>query len=108
MVSSYVNCSISPSFEESFREMLKTNYSYDKTSLRLKEMASLYKMPNIMSQNRFRGGFVDEGYFPGLDYKKPYTEEDFDRDIQVIDDFLKERNGYIEKYMEKHFGELGS
>ena len=96
------------SFEESFREMLKTNYSYDKTSLRLKEMASLYKMPNIMSQNRFRGDFVDEGYFPGLDYKKPYTEEDFDRDIQVIDDFLKERNGYIEKYMEKHFEELGS
>lgn len=92
-------------FIESFTEMVENNYKYETASGVLQAMAEKYKDADIQSQRRFRGDFVDDGYFPGLDYVRPYTEEDFETDIGVLDDFLKRRSGYMLEYMNEDLGE---
>ena len=93
-----------PEFKEEFKrsvtEIVRKNFDYAAASARLKELAAEYREADVQSQRRFRGDFIDEGYFPGAGYKKPYTDEDFSKDIDVIDDFLKHRGENILKYME--------
>ncbi len=92
-------------FVASFTDMIGEEYRYEKASPVLKAMADRYRDANIQSQRRFRGDFVDDGYFPGLSYVKPYSEKDFDTDISVLDDFLKKRGGYMLEYMKQDLGE---
>ncbi len=92
-------------FVASFTDMIGDEYRYEKASQVLKAMADKYRDANIHSQRRFRGDFVDDGYFPGLNYVKPYSEKDFDTDISVLDDFLKKRGGYMLEYMKQDIGE---
>lgn len=91
-------------FIESFTEMAENNYKYDTASCVLQTMAEKYRDADIQSQRRFRGDFVDDGYFPGLNYVRPYSEEDFETDIGVLDDFLKRRGGYMLEYMKENLG----
>ena len=88
-------------FISSFTEMTEENYNYERSSEILKEMADKYRAANIQSQRRFRGDFVDEGYFPGLDYRRPYSEADFDKDMKVLDEFLYSRGKNMLRYMDR-------
>ncbi|MBQ9606523.1 MAG: CotH kinase family protein [Lachnospiraceae bacterium] len=91
-------------FQRSFTEMLDNEFDYERTSRKLACMSELYRAADVQSQRRFRGDYVDDGYFPGIDYIKPYSEADFDNDVKVIDDFLRRRGGYISGFMKKDLG----
>ncbi|MBQ9606914.1 MAG: CotH kinase family protein [Lachnospiraceae bacterium] len=104
-----------PEFKErfvvSFMDIVNGNYEYEKASAKLHEMADIYKTPVVKSQGRFRGEYVYGDYLPDKAYIPPYTGDDFERDVAVIDEFLKDRKKYITAYMKKDLGlqgELGT
>ena len=99
------NESFREGFEKTFTEVAELNFDYGKTSAALKAKAKLYKASNIKSQQRFKGDFIDEAYEASLDYTSPYTEKDYSRDIDVLDDFLKKRTWYIMEYMKTDIGD---
>ena len=91
-------------FVSSFSEITDNNFDYSKVHEKLYELADRCKDANIKSQERFRGDFVLSGYDPNEDFTGPYSEEDYDTDIAVIDEFFKERAGYITDYMKNDLG----
>lgn len=91
-------------FIDTFTELAENNFSYENTSKRLNDMADIYRRSVIKSHNRFKGDIKAPGYEPDEGYEPPYNEEDFERDIEVIDDFLRERAGFILEYMKQDIG----
>ena len=88
-------------FTDTMTKLADDDFSYEKTSAMLHDMARIYKNPLIKSHLRYRGDYTIDGYEPGASYTPPYTEEDFAVDIRVIDDFLRDRGRYIREYMER-------
>lgn len=90
-------------FIDTFTDMIKTDYSYERVSEELNKMAALYRSGVVKSQQRFRGGYVPA---QGVDDLKDgmYTEEVFDEEIRVIDDFYRQRPEYMLEYIEKNLG----
>lgn len=91
-------------FVKSFKEMTDNNFEYNAVHEKLSKLATQCKEANVKSQERFRGNFVISSYEPNEDFTPPYTEENYDTDIAVIDEFFKERSGYILDYMKKDLG----
>ena len=91
-------------FAESFVEIATNNFDYETVSAKLWAMADKYKTATIKSNNRFRGEmWLDE--YPGFDgYEAPYDEEDYQKDIEILDDFFRDRAGYIINYMYEDLG----
>ena len=95
-------------FITSFMDLVNENFSYDNASVILHDMAEACKEADIKSQQRFRGELTDEAYYPDLEFIPPYSEEDYERDISVVDSFLRERGGYMTKYLKRDFELKGS
>lgn len=91
-------------FINTFSELAEDNFSYEKTSKKLNDMADIYRRSVIKSHNRFKGDMKAPGYEPDEGYEPPYDTDDFERDIEVIDDFLRDRAGYILEYMKQDIG----
>ena len=87
-------------FINSFTEMANNNFEYTDVHNKLTDISSKCKDADIKSQERFRGDFVISGYDPNEDFSPPYSAEDYDADIAVIDNFFKERKDYIITHME--------
>lgn len=94
-------------FVTSFMDLINENFRYERTALVLRSLADLYREADIKSQQRFRGDNTDEAYFPDSEFTYPYSDEDFERDINVIDEFLKERGEYMTEYLGRDMGLKG-
>ena len=91
-------------FAESFVEIATNNFDYETVSAKLWAMADKYKTATIKSNNRFRGDFTLDEY-PGFEgYEVPYDEEDYQKDIEILDAFFRDRAGYIINYMYEDLG----
>ena len=91
-------------FVVSFLEIAQNNFDYDNVSSKLWTMADRYMAAVIKSNNRFRGDFELEEY-PGFEgYELPYDEEDFYKDIEILDEFYRARADYIVNYMYEDLG----
>lgn len=93
------NASFKEQFATSFMDMANENYDYEHVHSLLYEMAEQYCAPNVASQQRFRGSYRINEYDAGPEYDGWYTEDDFWEEVQVIDDFFRERKEYITVYM---------
>lgn len=91
-------------FIHSFEEMAEKNFNYESVHKKLSGLSSRCKAADIKSQERFRGDFIISSYDPNEDFTPPYSEEDYDKDIAVIDTFFKERKDYIINYMKNDLG----
>ncbi|SFU54043.1 CotH kinase family protein [Butyrivibrio sp. INlla21] len=91
-------------FVSSFIEMTEKNFQYESVHEKLSILSAKCKDADIKSQERFRGDFVVSSYEPGEDFTPPYSEDDYNADIAVIDDFFKERASYITNYMKNDLG----
>jgi hypothetical protein len=91
-------------FADSFVEIATNNFDYETVSAKLWAMADKYKIATIKSNNRFRGEmWLDE--YPGFEgYEAPYDEEDYQKDIEILDAFFRDRAGYIINYMYEDLG----
>lgn len=91
-------------FADSFVEIATNNFDYETVSAKLWAMADKYKTATIKSNNRFRGEmWLDE--YPGFEgYEAPYDEEDYQKDIEILDAFFRDRAGYIINYMYEDLG----
>lgn len=91
-------------FADSFVEIATNNFDYETVSAKLWAMADKYKTATIKSNNRFRGDFILDEY-PGFEgYEAPYDEEDYQKDIEILDAFFRDRAGYIINYMYEDLG----
>ncbi|SEG46563.1 Lamin Tail Domain [Butyrivibrio sp. Su6] len=91
-------------FADSFTEIATNNFDYETVSAKLWAMADRYKAATIKSNNRFRGDFALDDY-PGFEgYEAPYDEEDYQKDIEILDAFFRDRAGYIINYMYEDLG----
>lgn len=91
-------------FASAFMEVAENNFNYEDVSAKLWAMADKYKVAVIKSNNRFRGEFwLDE--YPGFEgYEAPYDQDDYEKDIEILDAFFRDRTGYIVSYMYDHLG----
>lgn len=97
------NASFKEQFVATFMEMADVNFDYDRVHEMLVEMAVEYCNADVASQERFRGDFEIPQY-ELFEYDGEFTTIDYWNDVQVIDDFYKERRDYIVSYM---FEDLG-
>ena len=86
-------------FKESFTDIASNNFKYENVSNKLSAVSERYKTAVINSQLRFRGDYVLDNYSGNVDYEAPYNEIDYEKDIQVMDDFFAKRASYILEYM---------
>ena len=86
-------------FVTTFMDLANNNFRYEKVSEIITEMANKYKYGVIASQNRFRGQYKAPDYSINEMYDGVYDETMFDTDVQVIDDFFRERYQYIVEYL---------
>ncbi len=94
-----------PEFKErfvtTFMDMASANFRYEKVTEVLGRMADAYEQGLIASQNRFRGEYVVESYSQIDTYEGTYDEDVFRADIDVIDEFYKNRMTYVVKYIKE-------
>ena len=96
-------------FVTTFMDLANNNFRYERVSEVISEMADEYRYGVIASQNRFRGQYKAPDYSVNELYDGVYDETLFDADVQVIDDFYRDRYQYIVEYMKEELqlnGEL--
>lgn len=91
-------------FVNTFIEMAENNFNYEDVSSKLQAFADLYSTAVINSQVRFRGDYCLDYYSVDDEYLAPYDEIDYRKDIDVMDEFFRDRAGYITNYMYEDLG----
>ncbi len=94
-------------FVVSFMDMANNNFAPSTVSVKLWEMASVYRTGTIKSHERFRGDMVLSDYIGYQEGDTEYDDENYGIDIGYIDAFFAERYGYITDYMRKDLGLTG-
>lgn len=105
------NASFKEQFVTTFMDMANENFDYDRVHEMLVDLAIEYCNADVASQTRFRGDYAISMYSGETDQVGEYTTTDYWRDVQVIDDYYKERKGHIAFYMKEDLdlkGELAS
>lgn len=89
MIALRQNDSFCNQFARTFIEMSESSFNYNTVKELLDQYASLYRIPVVMTQNRFDS--------------MEYTEETFDAYVSYIDEFFKHRSTYVIPYMKEVF-----
>ena len=84
-------------FVISFMDIANNNFNYDKVHERLYDMADYYREPVVLSEKRWRGDFKE--FYYDQDFDGNYDENEFDKNISIIDEFYKYRLGWITYYL---------
>ena len=87
-------------FVLTFMDMANYNFAYSRITKELSELADAYRDADIKSQTRFRGGWSITGYSNDI-YAGEYTDDVFDHDVAVIDEYYKNRYNHIITYMKR-------
>ena len=83
----YANEEFRNKFHDRMLELMETTFSYENLKGYIDEYDSLYRQQNIASVRRFEG--ID------------YTEADYEKDLELLKDFLKRRPEYVKEYLEQ-------
>ena len=84
-------------FVDTFYDMIENNFAYKDVNEKLNDIACKYELAVVKSQRRFRGLYVI-GSYPEI-LSSEYESADFWREVEEIDNFYKNRAGYIIDYM---------
>ena len=84
-------------FVITFMDIANYNFNYDRVHGLIHDLADVYKEPVVLSEQRWRGSYTESDFEE--DYDGYYDEEDFNYNIEVLDDFYKYRYGWITYYV---------
>ena len=98
------NLSFRKQFVITFMDIANNNFRYDTVHDRLMTLAGQQKKCVVANHMRWRGDFVDNDH--AMDYLAD-TETEFDMNIDIIDNFYKERFTYATQHLKKNFDLTG-
>lgn len=87
-------------FGATFIEMSDNSFAFSRVNNDLNNISQHYKKQVVLSQRRFRGPQMIKDYHE--DYDGTYDEQDFDREVNVIRSFYRNRKRYIVNDMFQH------